>query len=280
MKAKRGLGRGLDALFPTAPKDKGSGFQDVPIEKISRGLSQPRQEFDSAGLDELSNSIKHQGILQPLILRERDDGYEIIVGERRWRAAVKAGLATVPAVIRNVGDLQALEFGLIENLQRRDLNPLEEGTAYKILLEMSHWTQEELAQRVGKDRSTISNMIRLLSLQPEVKACLKEGTISIGHAKVLLAVEDDQQQVDLCRRIIKYGLSVRQTEALIKHQAPKNRKPASEHLDVHLRDVQQTLTTNFQTKVTIQPGKKINKIIFEYYSLDDLNRLLEIFDVL
>lgn len=281
MKVKRGLGKGLDALFPQLEPvhDTGPDFRLVPLEQIVGNKQQPRKTFDDAKIQELSESIKQHGVLQPVVLRQVDERFELVVGERRWRAAVKAGLTEIPAVIRHVDDLQALEYGLIENLHRQDLNPLEEAMAYKMLLEMSGLTQEELANTIGIDRSTISNMVRLLGLPLEVKKFLAEGDLSIGHAKALLGLASQDAQRDLTQLIIAKQLSVRQTEEIVKKlPALKTRPPSAPPPDPHLAHVQETLTMNFGTKVRVIPGKKVGKIVIEYYSNDDLQRLLELLE--
>ncbi|MBN2053907.1 ParB/RepB/Spo0J family partition protein [bacterium] len=280
MKAKHGLGKGLDALF-TTPRVIGPQYREVGIDKVAANQQQPRRTFDDEGIAQLAASIGRQGILQPLIVREKDGGYEIIVGERRWRAARQAGLTMVPVVIRNVDDVDALEFGLVENVHRQDLNPMEEATAYKMLLEMRAWTQQELADKLGKDRSSVSNLLRLLGLPVEVKNAVRDGRLSVGHAKALLAVKNLEQQIRLSRLVMERGMSVRQTEELVRRFGAERKKTAAgRRLDPLLFDLQERLKRSFQTKVDIVPGKKKGKIVFEYYSTEDLNRLLELLDIL
>jgi ParB family chromosome partitioning protein len=239
------LGKGLGALIPDIEKEDRKNLFSCGIEEITPSRYQPRKGFDEGRLTELANSIKEKGIIEPLIVRKTDGGYELIVGERRWRAAQRAGLKEVPVIVRNVTTAEAMELALIENLQREDLNPLEEAEAYKRLMEEFHYTQEELAKRIGKDRATVANAVRLLKLPQEIAAHLADESISSGHARTLLGLNSPEEQKMACSRIIKRGLSVRETERLVKRlnvQGSKRDmgvKPETEE-DLHLGFLEET----------------------------------------
>ncbi|MBN1882651.1 MAG: ParB/RepB/Spo0J family partition protein [Deltaproteobacteria bacterium] len=279
MAKRKALGKGLSALIPDAATepsgDKGSLFA-VDISDISPNRFQPRHGFDDAGLDDLARSIAEKGVIQPLIVREVDDGYELIAGERRLRASKLAGLAEVPVVIKDVSDAESLEIALIENIQREDLNPLEESEAYQRLIDEFDITQEEMAKRVGKDRTTITNSLRLLSLPDTIKRYLATGELTTGHARALLSLGDTSLMLATAKRIITQGLSVRATEALVKRLkegAPPSEKPAR---DAHYDDLEESLTRSLGTKVRLTPRGEGGKIEIEYYSPDELDRLLEL----
>ncbi len=282
MMAKRpALGKGLGALIPDIEKEDKKNFLSCGIEEIIPSRYQPRKGFDDGKLTELANSIKEKGIIEPLIVRKGDKGYELIVGERRWRAAQRAGMKEVPVIVRDATTAEAMELALIENLQREDLNPLDEAEAYKKLMEEFHYTQEELAKRIGRDRATVANAVRLLKLPQEVKAYLADESISSGHARTLLGLNSAEEQKMACANIIKRGLSVRETERLVKRlnvQRPKRDvdvKPAREE-ELHLGFLEETLRKLLGTKVRIPKRGSKGKIEIEFYSEEDLERIVEI----
>ena len=265
------LGKGLEALLP----EKGEEVIRLEIEKIIPNKQQPRKIFKDEALKELSVSIKEKGVLQPVIVSRVGDGtFRLIAGERRWRAATLAGLKKIPALIKDVSSQDAVEIALIENIQREELNAVETAEAFNRLVKEFHLTQEELSQRVGKDRATIANYLRILKLPDEIKAFINNDSISIGHAKALLTLENRQKQVEAAKEIIKKGLSVREAEALCKRLSQPV-KPKKEKLP-EVADLENKLTGSLGTKVKINHKDKRGKIEIEYYSLDELDRLLEI----
>jgi len=274
------LGKGLGALIPEFGQEESRTILYCGIEEIVPNRSQPRKYFDESKLQALAESIKEKGILEPLIVRRAAEGYELIIGERRWRAAQKAGLKEVPVLVKEVEGSDALEISLIENLQREDLNPIEEAEAFKRLLEEFRLSQGELSTRIGKDRTTITNAIRLLKLPMEVKNQLLQNRITSGHARAILSLETKEKQKELCALIIKKGLSVREAEAAAKRWSEKpQRKAASERrkgeLESQLNSLQDSLRRCLGTKVRITQNGKRGKIEIEYYSLDDLERIVE-----
>jgi ParB family chromosome partitioning protein len=274
------LGKGLGALLPEFGQAESKAFLYCGIEEIIPNRSQPRKHFDESKLQELAESIKEKGILEPLIVRRTDQGYELIVGERRWRAAQKAGLKEVPVVVKEAEGREALEISLIENLQREDLNPIEAAEAFKHLIEEFNISQEDLSKRIGKDRTTITNTLRLLKLPLEVRNQLLQNRITSGHARAILSLESKEKQKELCALIIKKGLSVREAEALAKRWSEKPKKsitPVKKRgdLESQLSSLQDSLRKYLGTKVHItQKGKK-GKIEIEYYSHEDLERIVE-----
>ncbi|NWF94493.1 MAG: ParB/RepB/Spo0J family partition protein [Syntrophaceae bacterium] len=275
------LGKGLGALLPGAAAEESRGLLICGIDEIVPNRTQPRKHFDESKLQELAESIKEKGILEPLIVRRLDQGYELIVGERRWRAAQRAGLKEVPVLVKKVEGSDALEISLIENLQRDDLNPIEEAEAFKRLVEEFHISQADLSTRVGKDRTTIANAIRLLKLPPEIKDQIIQNRITSGHARAILSLENKEKQKELCNLIVKKGLSVREAEAMAKRwserlikKAPPDRK--SGELESQLSSLQDSLRRHLGTKVRIVKDGKRGKIEVEYYSLEDLERIVEI----
>lgn len=280
---KQVLGRGLGALIPQKKEDsvgeKGN-IMEIPLSDVIAGRYQPRKDFNEFTMEELKQSIAEKGVLQPIIVRKKDDKYELIAGERRFRAAKSLGMEKIPAIIKEVGEEEAIELSLIENIQREDLNPVEEANAYKIILEEYNMTQEELANRVGKDRVTITNSLRLLHLPEEVLVLLEDGKISVGHAKVLLSIPEEETQIKLAERIEKEGLSVRALEKIIQDmkEAPvyKRHKP---YKDPHITSIEDTMQQIFGTKVTITQGKKKGKIEIEFYTNEDLERILDVLGV-
>ena len=280
MAAKKpsGLGRGLGALLgDDVMKTEGSGQLYLPISQVESCSSQPRKYFDEETLAELADSIREHGIIQPLTVRKLSSGYyQLIAGERRWRAARLAGLSEVPAIVIEADDRKAAELAMIENLQREDLNPMEEAAGFQSLIENYHMTQEEAAQRVGKSRSAVTNALRLLSLAPSVAAMVEDGRLSAGHARALLTLSPALQE-KTAETIVHTGLSVRQTEALVKRlQAEKKEKPQKDPNVVdYTAEAQKELASKMGRGVKIVTGRKKGRIELEYYGLDDLNDLLE-----
>jgi ParB family chromosome partitioning protein len=274
------LGKGLGALLPEFGQAESKAFLYCGIEEIIPNRSQPRKHFDESKLQELAESIKEKGILEPLIVRRTDQGYELIVGERRWRAAQKAGLKEVPVVVKEAEGREALEISLIENLQREDLNPIEAAEAFKHLIEEFNISQEDLSKRIGKDRTTITNTLRLLKLPIEIRNQLLQNRITSGHARAILSLESKEKQKELCALIIKKGLSVREAEALAKRWSEKPKKsitPVKKRgdLESQLSSLQDSLRKYLGTKVHITQKGKRGKIEIEYYSHEDLERIVE-----
>jgi len=279
MVKKTGLGRGMAALLPAADNDDGHNYFSCPIEEIKPNRSQPRKTFANDKLEELAASIREKGIIQPLVVRKKSDHYELIAGERRWRAAQKAGLREVPVVIQNVSDGTALELALIENIQREDLNAVEEAEAYQALLDNFTLSQEELARRVGKERSTVANSLRLLRLPAEIKRDVAEDRLSMGHARALLALDSPEQMKQGREEIVKKQLTVRQTEALVKKlkssKAPRTaRKPGPD-----LTDVIERLKRHFKTKVALRQAGRGGRIEISFGTMEELTRIVELLDL-
>jgi ParB family chromosome partitioning protein len=276
MVKRTGLGKGMAALLPVKETERGTYFS-CPIEEIKPHRGQPRKTFSPEKLEELASSIKEKGIIQPLVVRRKSDHYELIAGERRWRAAQKAGLREVPVVIQDVSDDTALEMALIENIQREDLNAVEEAEAYHALQEQFSLSQEELAKRVGKDRSTVANAIRLLKLPMDIKRDIIEERLTMGHARCLLSL-DNHEQMKHCRdEIIKGGLTVRGAENLVKRIKSGPVPPPGKQLDLYIADLTDRLTRHLKSRVTIRPSGKGGKIEIKYGSQDELNRIIETF---
>ncbi|HHW01362.1 MAG TPA: ParB/RepB/Spo0J family partition protein [Thermoanaerobacterales bacterium] len=272
---KRGLGKGLSALIPMDEKDKES-IQEVQVKDIHANQNQPRKNFDEQKLNELADSIKEHGILQPVILRKKAGTYELVAGERRWRAAQKAGIEKIPAIIKDLSDSDVMEIALIENLQREDLNPLEEAAAYKKLIEEFGMTQEELSKRVGKSRSQIANTVRLLNLDDEIKELISEEKLTAGHARALLAIEDKKERLRLARKISEDNMSVRQIEETVKIKTQEKRKSKkNEDVNPAFVEISERLQRSLGTKVKIKGSEKRGKIEIEFYSEDELERILE-----
>ena len=272
------LGRGLEALIPTKPEPTvatGRQVIDLPLDRIVPNPNQPRQQFDDLKLQELAASIREKGILQPILVKPTGNGYQIITGERRFRAAKSAGLAVVPAIVADgTSKSDEVEWALIENLQRDDLNILEEATGYKKLAESFGYTQQDIATKVGKDRSSVSNTLRLLSLPDPIQIKVREGKLSAGHARALLALDIAHEQMRFAKRIVAESLSVRKVEDLIygrKKRVLSRAKPRSAELEA----VEQKLRLKFGATIHITESRKRGRIIFDYYGHDDLNRLLE-----
>jgi ParB family chromosome partitioning protein len=266
---KKALGKGLESLIPK----KEEILQEIEIERIIPGVSQPRTDFNEETLKELAQSIKEKGIIQPIVVSRVGDGtFRIIAGERRWRASKIAGLEKIPAVIKDVSTIEAVEIALIENIQREDLDPVETATAFDKLIREFNLTQEELSTRVGKDRATIANYLRILKLPDEVKHYLKQGTITMGHAKAILSIEDPQKQIEIANMVAKKSLSVRQTEELVK----KTDKPKllKEKL-AEIEELEDRLTSELGSKVKILHKGQKGKLEIFYNSLDELDGILQ-----
>lgn len=290
---KRGLGRGLDALLGSGISEEASAtdggdsgskdgdFATLPVDLIQRGRYQPRRDFNPDSLRELADSIAAQGVVQPIVVRPVGQGrYEIIAGERRWRAAQQVGLSEIPTVIRDVSDQTAMAMGLIENIQREDLNPLEEATALHRLLNEFELTHQQIAQAVGKSRTTVTNLLRLLELNEDVKQLVEAGKIEMGHARALLGLQA-QAQSDGAREVVKKGLSVRETERLVRRlqgeasgDPARDKKPVKEDPDISR--LQDDLSERLGTQVKLQQGTKgKGKLVISYNSLDELEGILE-----
>ena len=277
-KKPSGLGRGLGALLgDDVMKTETSGSLSLPISQVETCSSQPRKRFDDESLQELADSISQHGIIQPLTVRKLSSGYyQIIAGERRWRAARLAGLQEVPVIVIEADDRKAAELAMIENLQREDLNPMEEAAGFQSLIESYHMTQEEAAQRVGKSRSAVTNALRLLGLTPSVRKLVEEGKLSAGHARALVPLSPSLQE-SAANAIVSGGLSVRQTEALVKRLSAEKKEAQAKDPDEvdYLAEAQNELKARLCRGVKIVPGRKKGRIELEYYGVDDLNDLLD-----
>jgi ParB family transcriptional regulator, chromosome partitioning protein len=273
---KSGLGKGLGALIRENEQDITSvAVTELKITDLEANQNQPRRFFEDQALQELSGSIKEHGVVQPIIVRKLDDNYQIVAGERRWRAARLAGLKTVPVVVKDYSNVQVMEIALIENLQRQDLNSIEEALAYKSLIEEHDMTQEEISGKIGKSRSAIANTLRLLNLPEEIRNMVVHGKISAGHARALLAVGDKKKQMEIAQKIIDQQLNVRDIEKLVL-QKDKTKEKKENTKDVEIVELEEQLKKTFATKVSIVHKKNKGKIEIEYYSNDDLERILEL----
>jgi ParB family transcriptional regulator, chromosome partitioning protein len=275
--SRKSLGRGLDALLPSVSADT---VEQVPVTSIDPNPMQPRKLFSAEKLEELARSVANQGVLQPVLVRRKGDRYELVLGERRWRATLQAGLPTIPALVSDRSDDSMLELALIENLQREDLGPLEVAHAYRLLMERSSLTQEQLAERVGKKRSSVANYLRLLDLPEEPKELVENGRLSMGHARALLGLEPGDQQSHLARQVVERDLSVRETEDLVRKSksaprsrpAPKAAVPARAR--VHMDAAEERLSEAFGTPVAIEGSERRGRIVIDYYSREHLDALL------
>lgn len=277
---KKGLGRGLGALIPQLEDISGLQPRNIPITEISPAPFQPRKAMNQSRLKELARSIKEKGVLQPIIVRRTQKGYELVIGERRWRAAQLIGLKELPALVRESSDSEAMEIALIENIQREDLNPLEEALAYQRLLDDFNLTQEQIAKRVGKDRSSITNYLRLLRLPNTVKTDLAAGALSMGHARALLTLPSTEEQEAARSLILTKGWSVRQAETYLKDRKIKLRLSASKKprlKDIFIRDLEENLQATLGTRVTIRGKGGRGKIEILFSSLEELDRILGFF---
>ena len=279
------LGKGLDALLgDTGLQTQSGGSVSLPISQVEPGMNQPRKHFDEEALSDLSESIRQHGILQPLTVRRLASGYyQIIAGERRWRAARMAGLTEVPALIVEADDRKVMELGLIENLQREDLNPMEEAMGYHSLIKDYGLTQEEVSQRVSKSRPTVANAMRLLQLPQEIQWLIEQGSISAGHGRAMLPLANPEVEIAMAEEVMRKNLSVREVEERVRRMrnedipdGPNRKEPDKDTKDeaMYYRDVELRMTQDLGRKVTISPGRKRGKLTLEYYGVDDLNALL------
>lgn len=286
---KKGLGRGMNSLFPetelfTEEKPEVQSTLSLKLTEIEPNKKQPRKDFDLEKINILADSIKEHGLIQPIVVMEQKSGrYTIVAGERRWRAAKQAGLTEVPVVIRSYSAEEAAEIALIENLQREDLNPVEEALGYKSLIDDFKMTQEEVSKKIGKSRSAIANTIRLLALDEKTLDYLKYGEITGGHARAILSLPEGTLREELCERIITEDLNVRQAETIarlmLKRAEKKPSKKKNLKYEIELTAMSEKLSSRFGTKVNLKPGAKRSKIEIEYYNEDDLERILQLLGV-
>jgi ParB family chromosome partitioning protein len=270
---KRGLGRGLGALLSATPTESDT-LLEVAVDEIEPNPNQPRKVFNSAALDELSASIKSSGVIQPVIVRRQGEGYQLVAGERRWRAARQAGLSRIPAIVREVTDAESLELALVENLLREDLNPMEEAEAYDKLLARFGWTQEELSQRVGKERSSIANALRLLRLPPPIQDDLRAGRLTMGHARALLALTIASEQLKLRDEILTHEWSVRATEDTVRTAtAGRPPRPKQRRRSAEMTALEDTLQRALMTRVRIVGSDRQGRIEVSYANAEELERL-------
>jgi len=274
MASRHGLGRGLGALLPRAQEP--GIVMEIPIDSIAPNPKQPRKDFEDSALNDLASSLRETGMLQPVVVRRMGQGYQLIVGERRWRAAKLAGLSQVPAVIREATDAQTLELALIENLLREDLNPMEEAQAYQRLLTEFGWTQEELAQRVGRDRSTIANCLRLLKLPELVQADLRTGKLTMGHARALLSLVSEDEQLKLRDQILAHSWSVRATEEGVVRKRSKAPLRAARRRSAEMTALEDSLRSALATRVRLVGNERSGRIEVVYSSREELDRLVEL----
>ncbi|WP_026568911.1 MULTISPECIES: ParB/RepB/Spo0J family partition protein [Sediminibacillus] len=272
----RGLGKGINAFFPELETKEEESVQEISVKECRPNPYQPRKTFHADAIEELKDSILEYGILQPLIVRKSIKGYEIVVGERRFRAAKEAGLKTIPVIIKELTDDKMMELALLENLQREDLSPIEEASAYANLMKELNITQEELARRLGKSRPHIANLVRLLSLPDQISALINNGELTMGHGRALLGLKDKQKLNPLVDKIRKEGLNVRQVEQLIiqlNEKAPQKKKEKPKK-DIFISERESQLRDHLGTGVTIHRGKRKGKIEIEFFSNEDLDRIL------
>lgn len=278
--AKQALGKGLGALIqnsPTKTEGKTEKTEFVKISLIDLNPQQPRKDFDSVSLEELKASIKSNGLLQPLLVRRRDARYELVAGERRLRASRELGLTEVPVFVKEISDQASLEMALVENLQRKDLNVMEEARGYMKLMRDYELTQDQISEKIGKSRATVANCLRLLNLPQEIQEMIEKNLISFGHAKAILGIESPSEQVKLAKEIVSKGFSVRESEEKVQERKlPPLSRIRILRRDPMIRDVEERLGKSLSTKVSIKQGAKKGKIELEYYSLDDLERLIQI----
>ncbi|NQF13807.1 ParB/RepB/Spo0J family partition protein [Brevibacillus sp. HB1.3] len=277
----RGLGKGLNALITSNLIEEGEQVKEVSINEIRPNPYQPRKEFEQSAIEELAQSIKEHGIIQPLIVRKSIKGYELVAGERRLRAAKVAGLKEVPVVVKSYTDQQLMEIALIENLQRENLNPLEEAEAYDKLISHHDYTQEQLAQKIGKSRPHVANMLRLLQLPEKIRKMVSAAELSMGHSRALLGVTDKKLQQQLANDVVEKGLSVRQLEELVKqlNVSRETKKKKSAKNEPVLIEMEERLRSRFGTSVKIKKGSKRGKIEIDFYSQEDLERIIEMLNI-
>lgn len=275
---RKALGKGISALIPEREVEKGERIVYLALDKIKPSPLQPREIFDSESLEELRQSIQEKGIIQPVLVRQRGDHYELIAGERRLRAAHSLNLKEIPAIVKDAQDRDALEISLIENIQRQNLNPIEEAHAYRYLIDKFQVTQEKISEILGKARVTIANTLRLLKLPQEIQEEIKKGRISFAHGRALLELQDENQQRRLAQDIIAHNLSVRELESLIKRQRPRSKKqriPRLLNREPYLAVLEEELQHALATKVRISKRKKRGHILIEFYSQEDLERIVK-----
>jgi len=270
---QRGLGRGLDALLSAMP-ERDETLLELPIDRIAPNPLQPRKSFDAAALDGLARSVKSSGVIQPVVVRRAGDGYQLVAGERRWRAAGLAGLERIPAIVREATDVESLELALVENLLREDLNPLEEADAYQRLIAEFGWTQEELGDRVGRDRSSVANTLRLLKLPAVIQDDLRAGRLTMGHARALLALSTPAEQLRLREEILAHSWSVRATEQTV--QVRRVRTPVGRRRSVELAALEESLQRALMTRVRITGTDRRGRIEIAYANAEELERITEL----
>ncbi|MBO5008887.1 MAG: ParB/RepB/Spo0J family partition protein [Clostridia bacterium] len=287
--AKKGLGKGLDALFgdgkaediisPVSTQKDGEYVENIKLVDIEPNKGQPRKDFDDESLEELAQSIKEHGVITPIIVKRADNGfYTIVAGERRWRASKKAGLKQIPAIVKDLSEIQTQEIALIENLQRQDLNPVEEALGYKKLMDDFSLTQEQIAQKMGKSRSSVANSLRILSLPDDVVKLLERGDITFGHAKVILSCDTAKRQSEIAMKIVSEDLSVRATEQLLKEKPRKVKKEKKIDLNLKLafNEIEKSMSSSLGTNVKIADRGNRGTIQIEYYSAEELERIVNI----
>lgn len=277
----KGLGKGINALFANVDVNKDDSVQEIKLKEIRPNPYQPRKVFQPEAIEELKDSILQHGILQPIIVRKSIKGYEIVVGERRFRAAKEAKLQTVPVVIRDLTEQQMMELAVLENLQREDLSPIEEANAYHMLMEKLKLTQEELSKRLGKSRPHIANHLRLLALPNKIQTLITDGKISMGHGRALLGLKKKDKLLAVVEKVINDGLNVRQLEKLVQQlndNVPRETKKPKEEKNVFIRETEGVLRERFGTTVSIKKSKKKGRIEIEFFSDEDLERILELLD--
>jgi len=278
----KGLGKGLDAFFPSMEAEKEEVIKEINLKELRPNPYQPRKVFEKEAIEELKASILEHGILQPIIVRKSIKGFEIVVGERRFRAAKEANLEVIPAVIRELSEQQMMELAVLENLQREDLSPIEEGHAYQMLMRKLNFTQEELAKRLGKSRPHIANHVRLLSLPPAIQEMITDGTISMGHGRALLGLKNKEKLPLLVEKTVKDGLNVRQLEYLIQQLnedvSRETTKETKDTKNVFIKEQETFLRERFGTTVNIKQSKNKGKIEIEFFSEDDLERILHLLE--
>lgn len=279
---KKGLGKGLEALISStnALEEAKNSVLEIKINEIDPNSQQPRKVFDQERLDALSESIKEHGVVQPIIVKTDGPRYVIVAGERRWRAAKLAGLKTIPVIIKDISSREVMEIALIENLQREDLNPVEEAEAYQKLIDEYSLTQEEVAKVVGKSRAAVANSVRLLNLTNEIKDMISDGRLTSGHARTLITISDQQKQISLANQIVEKGLNVREAEKLTAHEANKGnkkQKPKAVNKETaEMYNLEEKLRTVYGTKVNLLKGKEKGKITIEYYSNEEFDRIIDL----
>ncbi|MCF8719169.1 ParB/RepB/Spo0J family partition protein [Nitrospina gracilis] len=278
--SRKALGKGIDALFGDAPAGTGSAVstadvQEVPLEQIVPNTNQPRKEFNDEKLNELVESIKQNGVIQPIVVQKQGEGYQLICGERRWRASQLAGKKGIPVVIREVNDTESLQIALIENIHRQDLNPIEEAEAYQRLIQDYGLTQDEVAQKVGKSRVTVANTLRLLKLSKAIKDDLIAERLSMGHARALLAIGSERDREDARQQVVRKGMTVRQLERLGQrlNQEPAAATKKSAQKDIFIKDLEKQFERKLGTRVHVKAGKKGGQVVIQYYNNDDLQRI-------